>query len=171
MTYTHYRSNGEMVDDWAFLDLHGAWGVGQYAATWTRIQAEWYMSAVECRKVQIHLSRSNESFAMLFVNTSSTLAFPNVADLPIAGTLTLGLASVSGRGVIALFADADGGAREPLARCAVSAETTVTCPFTRGTKPAVTGVVFKFEPTGSFSSVQLDWWSLQNVHSSNPQLV
>ena len=24
MTYTHYRTNGELVDDWVFLDAHGA---------------------------------------------------------------------------------------------------------------------------------------------------
>jgi hypothetical protein len=33
MTYAHYRANGDIVDDWNFLNLHGATGVGQYDAS------------------------------------------------------------------------------------------------------------------------------------------
>ena len=29
MTYTHYLSNGDMADDWGFLDRHGDHGVGR----------------------------------------------------------------------------------------------------------------------------------------------
>ena len=41
MTYTHYLANGDMTDDWNFLDRHGAAGVGQYDAGWPRVEAEW----------------------------------------------------------------------------------------------------------------------------------
>jgi len=85
MTYTHYRANGELVDDWRFLDLYGATGVGQYSAAWPLIEAEWFMSAAACEKIQIHTAHSNGSFAVLFAKSSSALTFPNVAGLPQAG--------------------------------------------------------------------------------------
>jgi arabinoxylan arabinofuranohydrolase len=52
MVYTHYLENGEMEDDWNFLDAHGSTGVGQYDASWEQIEAEWYMIAAHADKVQ-----------------------------------------------------------------------------------------------------------------------
>ena len=111
ITYVHYGRDGEMVDDWDFLALHGApnaqcpnapmpqlsqlsapmpqtpqsssapmpnaqmrkcpkcqnaqcpmpnappcvtgaTGVGRYDAAWPKIEAEWYMGATACEKVQ-----------------------------------------------------------------------------------------------------------------------
>jgi hypothetical protein len=33
ITYVHYGRDGEMVDDWNFLALHGKTGVGRYDAS------------------------------------------------------------------------------------------------------------------------------------------
>lgn len=165
MTYTHYRTNGEMVDDWRFLDLHGAAGVGQYDTAWPRIEAEWFMSATACEKIQIDTALTNESFAVRFVNASSALTFPNVLGLPQVGTLTLSLREVAGKGSISVFADDANNTASPLARCGTS-NGNISCPFHLGNRP-VSGVVFRYEPTkpaaGSVGVV-LDSWNLNPHH-------
>ena len=160
MTYTHYRANGEMVDDWSFLDLHGATGVGRYDTAWPRIEAEWFMGATACEKVQIDTARNNESFAVLFVNSSSALVFPNVEGSPRAGVLTLNLIEATGRGSIALFADNTENVADasPLARCSAR-HGSITCPFHLGMAP-VSGFVFRYEPTELSGGALLDSWSL-----------
>lgn len=190
MTYTHYTSNGGMVDDWNFLNLHGATGVGQYHSNWARIEAEWFMSATDTEKVQIDMAHNNESFAMAFWNSSSALVFPNVANLPDTATLTLSFAIGAGGGSMSVFAvaddmpgvsadtDAPGAAVSPhapvLGKCIVVTGVT-TCPF-KLTKSGASGLVFRYEPAaedevgamalalggGHISEVlvALDWWSL-----------
>jgi len=105
MTYTHYTSDGGIVDDWNFLNLHAGVGVGVYQASWPKIEAEWFMAAKGCHKVQINHSNSNESFGVAFNSSGSTLVFPNINDLPEAGIVTLRFAKTSGGGVFSLWAD------------------------------------------------------------------
>ena len=87
-----------MADDWDFLDRHGAdgYGVGQYDAEWEQgVEAEWYMTGEHVETVQTNAATSSNNtdaaFAVRFWNASSTLAFPNVENLPARGTLTLQL--------------------------------------------------------------------------------
>lgn len=42
ISYCHIDDNGEIVTDTNFLDQHFSNGVGQYQASWDRIEAEWY---------------------------------------------------------------------------------------------------------------------------------
>jgi hypothetical protein len=93
MVYTHYLENGEMEDDWNFLDAHGQTGVGQYDAAWKLVEAEWYMAGTHVAKIQTNGATNNtaSTFAVR-LNASSELFFPRVANLPARGTLTLQLA-------------------------------------------------------------------------------
>ena len=117
MTYMHYMANGDMADDWNYLNLHGVTGVGQYDAAWTRIEAEWYMTGTDIDKIQIlnhpgdpatsthpptghvyelasHASSANNShasFGVHFLRANSSLGFPNVHNLPVQGIFTLHL--------------------------------------------------------------------------------
>lgn len=42
VTYCHMDENGKIVTDTEFLDKHFKNGVGQYQASWDKIEAEWY---------------------------------------------------------------------------------------------------------------------------------
>lgn len=42
ISYCHFDDNGDVVTDTNFLEQHYANGVGQYNASWSKIEAEWY---------------------------------------------------------------------------------------------------------------------------------
>ena len=42
ISYCHFDNNGNIVTDTQFLDKHFSNGVGQYDASWPKIEAEWY---------------------------------------------------------------------------------------------------------------------------------
>jgi hypothetical protein len=42
LTYCHFDDEGKIVTDTGFLDQHFSNGVGQYNASWPKIEAEWY---------------------------------------------------------------------------------------------------------------------------------
>ncbi|MBR9908820.1 MAG: family 43 glycosylhydrolase [Gammaproteobacteria bacterium] len=92
ITYLHYKDNGEMVDDVAFLDAHFATGVGQYDASWDKIEAEWYMAAAGCNKVDL----GDEGFQVVLTKPGAYLYYPNIADTPANVTLSLRAASKAG---------------------------------------------------------------------------
>lgn len=187
MVYTHYLQNGDMEDDWNFLNLHGPTGVGQYDATWERIEAEWFMVATNVDKLQINhaANNTNAAFAVRFSDASSTIFFPNVANLPVRGTMILKLVQHEGRvggGALAVHAQANGsgGSRGPLlANCSVTGRARVTCPLDSsevrrahsGSSGTSIDLLFAFEPSSGVgssdvieasetASVQLDSWSV-----------
>ena len=147
MVYTHYLENGEMEDDWNFLDAHGPAGVGQYDARWERIEAEWFMVGTNVEKVQTNAgsatNNTDAAFAVRFNTASSALGFPSVANLPAHGTLTLqlqlggvpprggGSEAQGAGGVLAVYAqDKSGGSRGTLlASCSLTGRARVTCPL------------------------------------------
>ena len=184
ITYVHYGRDGEMVDDWNFLDLHGPTGVGRYDASWSRIEAEWYMAAAGCEKVQADAHNAGvlppSSFAVRFLGAKSTLLFPNVENLPRSATLTLAMRGIASGGTIRVYStrDPDGPA---LATCSLhGAGSTVACAFERGgVEGGTDGLKFTFEPPADAAQalllrmsqlapeealagaeVELDWWSL-----------
>jgi hypothetical protein len=176
MVYTHYLENGEMEDDWNFLDAHGPTGVGQYDATWAQIEAEWFMVGTHVDKLQINnaANNTNAAFAVQFNNGSSTLVFPNVANLPIRGTMTMKLTPRADRtgadGVLAVYAQATGGLQGPLlASCSLTGRARVTCPLRSHMVPGNSSssgsnvdLMFVYQPSSGATeaSVQLDSWSV-----------
>lgn len=88
LSYVHYRDNGEMVTDGLIVE----YGVGQYQASWNRIEAEWFMAAVGCRKVE----NPRLGFDVVFDASGQSLKFPNLRGLPAGATVQF-YASVTGR--------------------------------------------------------------------------
>lgn len=92
ISYLHYKDNGEMVTDTAFLDAHFSTGVGQYDAGWDAIEAEWYMAAEGCRKTDSGV----RGFQVTFLNSGAFLYFPNIEHVPANARLSLKMASPQG---------------------------------------------------------------------------
>lgn len=87
LSYVHYRDNGEMVTDGLIVE----YGVGQYQASWNRIEAEWYMSADGCRKAE----NPRLGFDVIFDRSGQSLRFPNLSGVPTDATMQF-YASVTG---------------------------------------------------------------------------
>lgn len=73
MCYVHYRANGQMVEDPMIVEF----GVGQYDATWNRIEAEWYMAAHDIRKQE----NCRTSFEVVAERDGAWVRFPKVHHL------------------------------------------------------------------------------------------
>jgi hypothetical protein len=173
MTYTHYADNGALVDDWDFLDRHGATGVGQYNAAWPRVEAEWYMAAEGVEKVQIGADGSLEIqtlFGVKFHSSSGTIRFPNVHNVPDNAVLSIGFANLARtlpgapwcpRAYIGKITVTDQDGSSVFATCEITAEAIcVSCPFSAG-RNNKTELAFSFEPEADAkTSVVVDWWSL-----------
>ena len=165
MTYTHYGDNDTMVDDWRFLDRHGRTGVGQYDATWNKIEAEWYMRSTDCIKYQsdmdrpdrLHVNRLNVNelhnsqqpeFAVHFLGATSSLTFPSVSNLPQSGTLTLSFSRPPSNGYMRVYGSAaDEG--QLFASCRLNDVIhNTSCAFKRASTLAG-DLQFRFEPERS----------------------
>jgi len=122
MTYTHYRNNGDMIDDVAFLEQDTEQlGVGQYDARWPRIEAEWFMKSENmvhkaATPVKVELDASvNETdastalFGVRFPPADRSgqlpyIVFPNVRNLLDDFSMTLVFASCPPGGAMELYA-------------------------------------------------------------------
>ena len=104
ITYLHYKDNGEMVSDVNFLDQHFETGVGQYDATWDKIQAEWYMASQYVKKKE----GVNGGFEISAIENGATLFFPNLANLDKVKTLSFYMSS-TGKSTIEIYDDIQNG--------------------------------------------------------------
>lgn len=104
LTYLHYKENGEMVDDIAFLNAHFTSGVGQYDASWDKIEAEWYMAAEKIQKKEC----LHGGFEIQYVKNHGFLYFPNIKNLYKSSSITFHLSSLSG-GTIEVRANSKSG--------------------------------------------------------------
>eukprot|EP00750_Incisomonas_marina_P016720 INCI19305.1.p1 GENE.INCI19305.1~~INCI19305.1.p1 ORF type:complete len:528 (+),score=49.02 INCI19305.1:191-1774(+) len=191
MTYSHYRDDGSLVDDWNFLDQHGPMGVGQYNATWDRVEAEWYMEAEGSGVLKVDTTppsapSNNYSFGVQFdggCNSSQPcgkLRFPHVREVPAQGILTVATISASlnlrrkkstcaGGNIIVTNTRGS-----ELASCAVALGGGLAhCPFNYSDASADEVLELSFLPTSSLyhsktdsadlCTIVLDWWSLNSV--------
>jgi hypothetical protein len=140
MTYLHYRSNGDMVDDVAFLDAHGPYGVGQYDASWERIEAEWFMSAATdgVKKVEKH---PGGGFAVAFApvargGSSAWISFPRVHNV-----LANRRANVSGKSKTITFGIVENGRRCDSGNIAPDTTDLIEVRVGAGAGAAATGIV------------------------------
>ncbi len=119
ITYLHYKDNGEMVDDVAFLDTHFSTGVGQYDASWDKIEAEWFMAASGISKKETPYS----GFAITDIENNDYLIFPNIKGL--SGKSSIGFKVARNKtATIEIRKDSPEG--ELLASCKVDAGKSVT---------------------------------------------
>lgn len=117
ITYLHFKENGEMVDDVAFLDAHFATGVGQYDAGWEKIEAEWFMRASEITKKEL----VNTGFAVSDIENNDYLIYPNIKGLSKVKSVEF-LVSVNKNATIEIRKDSPEG--ELLSRCGLKAAKT-----------------------------------------------
>ena len=92
MTFVHYKDNGDMVYDRDFLDAHYATGVGQYSASWDKIEAEWYMAADNVDKKE----KADGGFEIAGIKNGGYLKYPNVKDVPANASITFTASSEKG---------------------------------------------------------------------------
>ncbi len=92
MTYVHYKANGDMVYDEELLRDHYATGVGQYSASWSKIQAEWYMEAGLVQKEEL----ATGGFGIGFIQNNGYLVFPNVKNVAANTSMTFNVSSKTG---------------------------------------------------------------------------
>ena len=92
ITYLHYKDNGEMVSDTDFLDQHFKTGVGQYDASWEKIEAEWYMAAKNNSKRDC----PNGGFEIQEISNGSYLYFPKVQNIEKFNQITFYASSKNG---------------------------------------------------------------------------
>lgn len=104
LTYLHYKENGEMVDDTTFLNAHFETGVGQYDATWDKIEAEWFTAAGNLEK------KDNPAggFEIHKVKNKGFLIFPNVKNLEKCTAINFHLSSVLNATIEVRADNADG---------------------------------------------------------------
>ena len=74
LCYIHYRANAEMVADSLIVE----YGVGQYDARWTKIEAEWFMAAAGVEKRE----NPRRGFDVAALRDGASLSFPNIQHLP-----------------------------------------------------------------------------------------
>ncbi len=163
LTYLHYKDNGDMVSDPAFLQgtsvakegIHYRTGVGNYSASWDKIEAEWFF------KISGAVKRESPAggFEIQQVRDGSNLHFPNVADLPANATVTLQLASANPGGRIEIRKDSPSGSL--LGSCEIpntgswSRYQAVPCPLKNEAGTANLVLVFK---GGADDLLHLDWF-------------
>ena len=75
ISYCHMADDGQIVTDTDFLDQHFETGVGQYDASWPRIQAEWYSEKSD--KITKQGSRL-AGFQLGNIDNNSWVKFANV---------------------------------------------------------------------------------------------
>jgi len=155
MTYVHYKDNGDLVTDTAYLDAHFAEGVGEYSASWQPIEAEWYFEASGTEKRE----SPNGGFEIQYIHNGDYLRYPNVKDVPHDGSIDFTLSSnFTTDGVIEVR---DGGLGGPLLGSVTIPNTggwanyqTVTCELTNaaGTKD----LYFVFTSSSASGLMNLD---------------
>lgn len=105
ISYLHYKDNGEMVTDAAYLEAHFKSGVGQYDASWEKIEAEWYMDASNVEKRE----SKNGGFEIQKIKNNGYLYFPNVKNIDKANAMTFQISSEKGDGIIEVHANTKDG--------------------------------------------------------------
>ncbi|UMB54143.1 family 43 glycosylhydrolase [Lutibacter sp. A64] len=76
ITYCHMDDDGEIVTDTNFLDQHFSNGVGQYNASWEKIEAEWFY---EKSSEEILKTGSKEKgFTLVNIKNGDWIQFANV---------------------------------------------------------------------------------------------
>jgi hypothetical protein len=74
MSYCHFNDKGEIITDTRFLDEHFENGVGQYNASWDKIEAEWFYEKTEAlEKIAL-----DSGFQVSNITEGSFLQFANV---------------------------------------------------------------------------------------------
>lgn len=91
LSYLHFKDNGEMITDTGFLAAHFETGVGQYDATWEKIEAEWYMAASKVDKKEC----PRGGFEIQAIKNNGFLYYPNIKNLKNCKSVTFSVSSMN----------------------------------------------------------------------------
>jgi hypothetical protein len=100
LVYLHYKDNGDMIADKAFLQesnvakegKHYKTGVGNYDAAWERIEAEWFFKISNAWKKE----SPNGGFEIQQIGDGAYLNFPLMKNMKTNSTIDFELSSESG---------------------------------------------------------------------------
>jgi hypothetical protein len=106
ITYCHFDDKGHIVTDTEFLDKHFETGVGQYEASWSEIQAEWYY---EKSPGIIKVVNPDGGFKTSYIQNKSWLRFSNINFDKVADTFSARILVKKGSGQIEIRQDGPSG--------------------------------------------------------------
>lgn len=89
IAYLHYRADGSMSP--TVEPLINKWGVGQYHASWDKIEAEWFMAIERAQKRE----KSDGGFEVRGLAQGSSLFFPKIHEMPANAKLRLTYAATA----------------------------------------------------------------------------
>ena len=154
IVYNHYKDNGDIVDD-PFIE-QSSLGVGQYDATWNKIQAEWYFGASD----GLSKRENATGFEIRTITNNAYLYFPKFRNLTANASLSFYVSSAnSGGGTIEVRQDSATGTL--LGSCAVpntgswTTYQTVNCNLSNSAGTKEIYLVFKGSGT---ELMRLDWF-------------
>jgi len=163
MTYCHFDDEGRIVTDTGFLDQHFACGVGQYDASWDKIEAEWYYAIPDGpEKTTI----KDGGFQVSNLRNGDYLRFPNIHNCPKDPVIALIYSSADAKGGAVSVRLGDEKGRE-LGR-AIFAPTGSWTDYKRGAIPlkgvpaGTVSLAFIFEGAAGQDLIHLDAFSVQS---------
>lgn len=90
IAYMHYRADGSISPD--VEPVIKSYGVGQYEASWEKIEAEWFMAIGRAQKHE----KSGGGFEVRGLARGSSLCFPKVHQMPANAKVRLTYAATAG---------------------------------------------------------------------------
>jgi hypothetical protein len=163
IVYIHYRDNGDIADD-TFIE-QSTLGVGQYDATWSKIEAEWYFAASRDGKAE-----GGSRFEIRNITNDMYLNFPNFKNLETNTSFRFMASSANPDGATIEIRQ-DGPAGPLLGVCTVpntgswTTYQTVSAVLTNGA--GTLNIYFVFKGSGT-ELMRLDWF---NTSSALPVIV
>jgi len=106
ISYCHFDDEGRIVTDTDFLDAHFANGVGQYHASWNKIEAEWYSEI----SGKIHKQGSREKgFVLTGMKHNDWVKFAHVTFDKACTLFTAKLSTNRNEGILEIRSDSPSG--------------------------------------------------------------
>ncbi len=106
ISYCHFTDDGRIVTDTQFLDQHFKTGMGQYAASWPEIQAEWYYEKSDDIKKQ---ECAEGGFELANIRNGSWIRFANVDFSNEPEKFSARIGNIGGKGKIEIRLDSLSG--------------------------------------------------------------
>lgn len=159
MTYVHYTDDGKIVDDMEYLDAHYYTGVGQYDASWERIEAEWYMASSGTEKKQC----SKGGFELQECSSGDYLHYPNMTNMPQNAKVSFSFARQQSSGPMKIEIREDSTSGNVLGICEITHNSkddyqTVSCTLTNTAGVKDIYLVFRGE---NKDALNLDWFKFE----------
>lgn len=158
ISYCHIADDGAIVTDTAFLDQHFQNGVGQYSASWDKIEAEWFY---EKSSEVLKTGSKEEGFKLSNIKNNGWVKYANVNFSDQVSEIELALKNIEGKGEIEIRTGSLDG--EILAKIEVKRHKNKTSQIVSSSIKNVSGkkdIYFKFVGDEKFK-VALDYFKFK----------